>query len=497
MQDTTQLASIDLGSNSFRLEIGRFEHQHLHRIEYIKETVRLGGGLDANRHLSLEAMQRGWDCLARFSERLKNFKKKQVRVVATQTLREAKNRDVFLARGQEILGHPIDVISGKEEARLIYVGVSHLLPQSSERRLVIDIGGRSTELILGQGYTPQVMESYRVGSVTWSMKYFAGGNVSKESFHLAEIAAKAVLDETLGTYTKQHWDNVYGSSGTVGAIADILGGLGYPMQTISRSGLLEIKDILQKSGRIERVRLEGLKDDRRAVLCGGLSVLCALFDLLEINTLLVADGALRQGVLYDMIEREHNATDVRSNTVARMTRSFNIDVQQARRVTAIAQTLFEQIMPKQDITASQSLMRKLGWAAQLHEIGRHIAHSDYHKHGAYILENIDAVGFAQYELHRLGLLVLGHKGKLKKLETHLSNAAFTSQLLALRLAIIACHARIDPDWSPAQLTKTNHILTLQIPAEWLQTYPQSAHLLKQEVEAWQKTTWVFELKIAT
>jgi exopolyphosphatase/guanosine-5'-triphosphate,3'-diphosphate pyrophosphatase len=494
MQDNTQLAAIDLGSNSFRLEIGRFEHEQLQRVEYIKETVRQGNGLDKDRNLSADAMQRGWNCLARFSERLTGFKKKQVRVVATQTLREARNRDVFLAKGQEILGFPIDVVSGKEEARLIYLGVSHLLPQSPERRLVIDIGGRSTELILGKGYTAQTMESYRVGSVTWSMKYFADGVVSKEAFHQAEIAAKAILDEALSLYAKRHWDSVYGSSGTVGAIGDILAGLGYTAREISRTGLLQVKEILQKSGRMDHVRLEGLKDDRRAVLCGGLAVLSALFDLLDIDTLLVADGALRQGVLYDMVEREWSAPDVRSNTVARMVSTFKIDPMQAQRVTEVAQMLFDQIMSKQDMAMFESLRRKLGWAAQLHEIGSHISHSDYHKHGAYILEHVDAIGFAQHELHRLGLLVLGHKGKLKKLGEHLSETTFACQLLALRLAVIACHARTNPDWSLVRLNIKNNSLTLQVPSNWAEIYPQSIHLLKQEIEAWQKSPWVFQLK---
>jgi len=496
MQDNTQLAAIDLGSNSFRLEIGRFEHEQLQRAVYIKETIRQGNGLDKDRNLSDEAMQRGWDCLARFSERLNGFKEKQVRAVATQTLREARNRDVFLARGQEILGFPIDVISGKEEARLIYLGVSHLLPQSPERRLVIDIGGRSTELILGKGYTAQKMESYRVGSVTWSMKYFPDGAVSKEAFHQAEVAAKAVLDEALGTYAKRHWDSVYGASGTVGAIGDILVGLGYSAHEISRKGLLQVKDILQKSGRMDRVQLEGLKDDRRAVLCGGLSVLLALFDLLSMDTLLVAEGALRQGVLYDMVERKYNATDVRSSTVARMAITFRIDPLQAKRVEEIAQALFQQIMPKQDMAAFEILSRKLGWAAQLHEIGSHISHSDYHKHGAYILENVDAIGFAQHELHRLGLLVLGHKGKLKKLGEHLSDSSFFCQLLVLRLAVIACHARTNPDWSGVRLSMSmkNNSLTLEVPGSWAQIYPQSMHLLQQEVDAWQKSPWLFQLK---
>jgi exopolyphosphatase/guanosine-5'-triphosphate,3'-diphosphate pyrophosphatase len=219
MQNGTLLAAVDLGSNSFRLEIGRFDHGRIHRIEYLKETVRQGNGLDADRNLSVEAMQRGWDCLGRFGERLAGFKKDQVRAVATQTLREAVNREDFLKRGQKILGFPIDVIAGREEARLIYQGVVHLLPQSDERRLVIDIGGRSTEMVLGKGLDALKMESYGVGSVGWSMKYFPDGQFNARAFELAEIAAKAVLDESVTTYRSLAWDAAYGSSGTIGAVS--------------------------------------------------------------------------------------------------------------------------------------------------------------------------------------------------------------------------------------------------------------------------------------
>ena len=226
MQNGTLLAAVDLGSNSFRLEIGRFDHGRIHRIEYLKETVRQGNGLDADRNLSPEAMQRGWDCLARFGERLAGFKKEQVRAVATQTLREALNRDAFIKPGHKLLGFPIDVIAGREEARLIYQGVAHLLPQSDERRLVVDIGGRSTEMILGQGLQSRTLESYRVGSVAWSMRYFPDGQFTARSFEMAEIAAKAVLDEAVTTYRRDTWDTAFGSSGTIGAVGDVLAAAG-------------------------------------------------------------------------------------------------------------------------------------------------------------------------------------------------------------------------------------------------------------------------------
>src|SRR6478735_5978980 len=214
MNDGTLLAAVDLGSNSYRLEIGRLDHGQIRRTEYIKETVRQGNGLDETRNLTPEAMARGWACLARFGERLAGFKKAQVRAVATQTLSEARNRDEFLKRAHQVLGFPIDVISGREEARLIYQGVAHLLPQSDERRLVVDIGGRSTELIVGQQFDAQVTESYRVGSVAWSMRYFPEGEFTAAAFERAQVAAGAVLDDAVGRYGRGHWDVAYGSSGT-------------------------------------------------------------------------------------------------------------------------------------------------------------------------------------------------------------------------------------------------------------------------------------------
>ena len=280
MQNGQLLAAIDLGSNSFRLEIGVLEHGHIRRVEYLKETVRQGNGLDADRMLSQEAMERGWECLARFSERLSGFGSKHVRAVATQTLREAKNRDVFLVQAEKILGYPIEVISGREEARLIYSGVANLLPQSEEKRLVVDIGGRSTELILGQGFKPQTMESYRVGSVKWSMKYFADGQFTPMAFEWAEVAAKAVLDEAIGLYPKNCWDIAYGSSGTIGAVADVLQASGWTEGVITRESLDWLKEKLIKAGRVESLRLEGVKEDRKPVIGGGLAVLCALFDLM-------------------------------------------------------------------------------------------------------------------------------------------------------------------------------------------------------------------------
>ncbi|HSV80986.1 MAG TPA: exopolyphosphatase [Ramlibacter sp.] len=493
MQNGTLLAAVDLGSNSFRLEIGRLDHGQVHRLEYLKETVRQGNGLDEARNLTAAAMERGWACLARFAERLAGFQPHQVRAVATQTLREARNRDVFLARAQQILGFPIDVVSGREEARLIYQGVAHLLPQSDERRLVVDIGGRSTELILGQQFQASEMESFRVGSVAWSMKYFPHGQFTPAAFERAQIAAQALLDEALVTYAPGTWDVAYGSSGTIGAVADVLTAAGHAPGEISLDGLAWLQEELVKARSADRVRLPALKDDRRPVIGGGLSVLRAVCELLGIETMQAAQGALRHGALYDMLDREHADTDVRNTTVQRLATKFAVDAAQAGRVARVAGQLLAQLLAGGSADDLQRHGRKLAWAAQLHEIGSLISHSDSHKHGAYILDNADAPGFSQSELHRLGLLVLGHRGKLRKLDADFSDIPFVQQLLCLRLAVILCHARRDPELDGLTLAGSAGTVTVTVPPAWAAAFPQSAHLLREETVAWQKTPWALVL----
>lgn len=496
MQNGLLLAAVDLGSNSFRLEIGRFDHGRIHRTQYLKETVRQGNGLDADRNLTPDAMQRGWDCLARFGERLAGFERTQVRAVATQTLREARNRDEFLTRAQQILGFPIDVIAGREEARLIYQGVAHLLPQSDQRRLVVDIGGRSTELILGQSLEARTMESYRLGSVAWSMKYFPDGNFSARAFEIAEIAAKAVLDEAVNTYRSEAWDVAYGSSGTIGAVNEVLTAAGWPAGVVTREGLDWLLDRLLKAQSAERLKIEGMKEDRRAVIGGGISVLRAVFDLLGIEQMEAAQGALRHGVLYDLVDREQETTDLRSTSVQRLAHNFNTDEAQAERLSRVAQHLFLMASAGLADAESERSQRKLAWAAQLHEIGCQISHSDYHKHGAYILDNADAPGFAEHELHRLSLLVLGHRGKLRKLDADFEDRLFVQQLLCMRLAVILCHARRDPDLKGLQLewdAEPGRRFMLTCRPGWAEAFPQSAHLLREEVLSWQKMPWTLRV----
>ena len=485
MQDGTLLAAVDLGSNSFRLEIGRLEHGQIQRVEYLKETVRQGAGLDDKHELTPEAMQRGWDCLARFAERLVGFARPQVRAVATQTLREARNREDFIARGSAILGFPIDVVSGLEEARLIYKGVARMLPQSDERRLVVDIGGRSTELIVGRQFTPAAAASCRVGSVAWSARYFADGAFTRSAFEAAELAAQAVFDEVMTQFPRDSWDVAYGSSGTVGAAGSMLAPMLGQQGVITRGGLAWLREQLLRARHVDRLRLEGLKDDRRAVIGGGLSILRAVFAQLGIERMTVAQGALRQGALYEMLDREQPETDLRSTSVRALMRRFAVDEEQAERVARLAVALFTQAAP----AGSERAARKLGWAAQLHEIGRRIAHGDHHLHGAYILEHTDAAGFALSELQRLGLLVLGQRGKLRKLAGPVQEPGFALQLMCLRTALALCHARRDPDVAGLTLSLQGQRCIVRTRPGWAQAYPQSAYLLREESQAWTRTPW--------
>ncbi len=311
------------------------------------------------------------------------------------------------------------------------------------------------------------------------------------------MAAKAVLDEALESFPSNAWDVAYGSSGTVAAVAEALQGSGWPADAVTREGLAWLKEQLISAGHVEKLRLEGLREDRKAVIGGGLSVLNAVMDLFGIHELKVTPGALRHGVLYDLIEREDENKDVRTLTVSGLQKTFRVDTTQAQRVRKVACGFLKQLKPAQTSEENWSRhMKKLDWAAQLHEIGASISHTDSHKHGAYILDNTDTPGFVLHELHRLSLLVLGHKGKLRKLEIDFEDAFFIYQLLSLRLAVILCHARRDPETAAMRLSLSSQVprcIELKMEPLWSQRFPQSHHLLQQEVMSWQKTSWELRL----
>ena len=489
MNNAIALAAVDLGSNSFRLEIGSYEHHQIHRVEYLKETVRQGNGLDSNRNLTQESMERGWACLARFGERLRGFNPEHVRAVATQTLREARNRDEFIDRGSELLGFPIEVISGEEEAALIYRGVISQLPASDEHRLVIDIGGRSTEFVLGQNTVAQAVASYRIGSVAWTSRYFPQGDLTPEAFKTAEIAARAVLDEVLDTFRPGSWDVAYASAGTANAVGDTLAAHGQGQGIITRAGLDWLHQQLLQARHIDKVKLDGLKEDRRPVIAGGLCVLRAIFDLLGLERMEVAQGALRLGVLYGLVDDEQ-VGDIHTASVLGLMQRFGVHTLHARHVAETAQHLWLQLHPQESVAPAM-----LAWAGLLHEVGCRISRSNYHRHSAYILEHSNAPGFTPAELEHLGQLVLGHRGKIKKMEAFMHRPDHALQLLCLRLATVLCNSRRAPDLHGVELQRDGQQLRLQTPAGWAQRFPLSAQLLREEAEAISKSDWQLLLQL--
>jgi len=483
------LAAVDIGSNSMRLEIGQISAaaSRYQRVDYLKDTVRLGAGLDSAGMLGEEATQRGLACLRRFSARLAGFDPARVRAVATQTLREAANRDTFLLRAQEVLGFPIEVISGREEARLIYAGVALLQPTRG-RRLVLDIGGRSTEMIVGHGQRPWAAESFAVGCVNLSQRFFGDGRLGAHAFRAAQIAAGAELEEAQATFRPERWDHALGASGTVGAVSQIVAAAGLSDGRITPAGLRWCIERCIEAGRSDVLALPGLRADRRPVLAGGLAILYTLATQFGIDTLQPARGALRQGVIVDLHERIHGALgtqpgDVRDASVAELQRRFAADAAQAARVAKVALALFDDAVPDADIETR----RELAWAAALHEVGLVVSHHDHHRHSAYLIAHADAAGFSQSQQRRLGQLVLGQRGGLRKIEPQLASATFAWQLLCLRLAAIMCHARADVDARALELRVRGRDARLAFPRDGAATRLRTLYLLQEEAAVWARS----------
>jgi exopolyphosphatase/guanosine-5'-triphosphate,3'-diphosphate pyrophosphatase len=486
------LAAIDMGSNSFRLETGQMVRGRYRRLHYVKDTVRLGAGLDANGLLTEDAAERGLACLRRFASMLTGFSATQVRAVATQTLREARNRDAFLLRAQSVLGQPIEVISGREEARLIYAGVAHLQPGDG-RRLVIDIGGRSTEMILGEGDRAIKAESFAVGSVSLSLRHFPDGMLSAGRFRAAQVAAGAELEEALGPFSPDCWEQALGSSGTVGAVSQLLVAAGRDDGVITPKNLQWLIQRCLDAGHVDKLDLAGLKADRRPVIAGGLALLYTLAAQFGIERLAPTRGALRQGVIIDLHQRlvaqrrggapsaPAPVGDRRDASVAELQRRFEVDTAQAARVREVALALYRGAMPDDDEGA-----RELGWAAELHEMGLMVSHHDHHRHSAYLLAHVDAPAFSQTQQRQLANIVLGQRGGLRKIEQPLADRRFALQVLALRLAAIKCHARGPADARALSLSADGASAQLRFAPAWAEARPRTLYLLQEEATAWER-----------
>ena len=482
------LAAVDLGSNSFRLEIGKVDGTHIARQGYWKETVRLAAGLDEHNRLSKKAIDIAVETLARINERLRGMKNEHVRAVGTQTLRQARNLDAFLLEAQHALGFPIEVISGREEARLIFEGCMHTLPASNARRLVVDIGGASTEVIVGKGFIAETAESFKLGCVNTSLRFFKDGRIDRSSLKKAQVAASAELEEAVSVFSRDKWDEAYGSSGTIGAVSDILRVQGWTDGTITPQGLLTLRYALLDAGEIKRIRLAGMKPDRQEVLAGGVAVLSAVFDTLGVDEMRPARGALRVGVLYDLLGRRERK-DLRDSTVVRAQARFGVDRAQAQRVSALAAQFHAALAP----TASEDVTNRLRWAAMLHEVGFAISHNDYHKHSSYLLQHGDLAGFSTSDQERIAALVLAQRGNLRKVYDALEDRDRAIEILALRLATVIAHARRAvelPEWA----LKYGKSIEFGLASDWLAQHPLTHYLLEEEAAHWERIGVTFALR---
>ena len=443
--DEELLAAIDMGSNSFHLAIARVDHGEVKKVASMSEKVQLAAGLDENKNLTEAAQQRGLACLARFVGRLSSVQAKRMRIVATNALRQAKNGHEFIQKAAEILPKPIEIIAGREEARLIYLGVSHTMANSG-RRLVIDIGGGSTELIIGEEFEPIHTESLQMGCVAFTKAYFSDGEINQKNFDKAVVAARKELSGIANTYKTAGWDTVVGSSGTIKACRQIIVNMGWSdgQENLTRDGLEKLKEKLLKFKHIAEVDFDGLKEDRRAVLPAGVAILYAVFDVLELNKLVYSDGALREGVMYDLLGRFQHE-DIRDRSVQALMGRYNADPKQAERVVKTAQHLFDGVAKTLNLNSEDSdLLRR---AAYLHEIGLAISHAGYHRHGAYLLQHSDIAGFSQIDQNHLSHLVAHHRRKLRSdsrvdvMKVGGSKLVYLS--LLLRLAVLLNHSRSD------------------------------------------------------
>jgi len=476
------LAAVDLGSNSFHLQIGRVVEGQIYPLDAVREVVRLGGGLTADKRIDRATQAKALEALAKLAERLRGFSRQAVRAVGTNTLRVAKNAPQFLREARQVLGFPIEVISGREEARLVYLGVAHALPPSEHRRLVVDIGGGSTEFIIGTGFEPQLTESLYMGCVSYSLKYFADGKVDKAAMKAAEFAARQELASIVRGYREAGWEEAVGSSGTARSLENILRENGFAKDGITRDGLDGLRTLLLKSEKADPDRIAGLRPNRAPVLPGGLAIMRAAFDELGIESMKISDGALRHGVLYDLLGRVQHR-DMREATVAQFMRRYHVDAAQAERVHRLALSMYDALTPgaEREDDADRLL---LDWAARLAETGLSIAHAQYHKHSAYVLSNADMPGFSRMEQARLARIVLAHRGKLGKMHDAGLEGADWKLVFALRTASLILRSRSDARPPFLRVAADAGGFALDLPQSWLDENALSSAALDAEAEQW-------------
>ncbi|WP_322996374.1 Ppx/GppA phosphatase family protein [Castellaniella sp.] len=495
-----RLASIDLGSNTFRLSIGRVvregETVQVYTEDRMRELIALASGLDEHQRIRPDTVSQAIEALQRFGERLRGFDPANVRAVATNTFRVARNAAEIIPLAERALGFPIEIISGQEEARLIYLGVIQDLPPSKDRRLVIDIGGGSTEFIIGRGQTPLQLASLQLGCTTWSKQFFSRGQITKARMQRAIVAARSTIEPISRRYRHVGWQQAYGSSGTAKGLLAVLVENGFSQRDITLDGMQQLAAALIKVGQVHLQDWAGLKAERAPVLAGGLAIMIAAFLELGISHMGAGDGALRVGVLHDLLGRDSHH-DQRDETVRQMGLRYQADAQQAEHVRQLALVFFDQLNLDTAHPQGAELRKALSWTAMLHEIGLAIARNHYHKHSAYVLENADMPGFSHDDQQLLAFLALGQQGKLAKLRPYAPTREQWLALCCLRLAVLLLRRREARDALPIHLQAQGQAITLSVPDGWLSDHPLSSFMLKGEIDVWRKAGFTLEIMEGT
>lgn len=472
-----QLAALDLGSNSFHLLVAQESNGRLQVVDRIKEMVRLAAGLQEDKSLSEDVLKRGLDCLERFSQRLRGLAPEDIRVVGTNTLRKATNAQRFLEQAEHILGTKVEIISGREEARLIYLGVSHALEDTADRRLVVDIGGGSTELILGKQFRAEVTESLHMGCVGMTRQCFGDGKLRAQQFKTAINLARQELEPLGQIYKDAGWDTVIGASGTILSVQDVLSELMPDAPTITLDGLKAIKKSLIDTRQIDRINLPGLPSERAPVFAGGVAVLCGIFESLGIQEMQATSGALREGLIYDLLGRFQDQ-DIRETTVRDLVERYHTDQSHSRRIRETVISLLAQAARPWKLTEPTDKLL-LGWAADLQEIGMDISHSQYHKHGGYLLENMDMPGFSRLDQHHLAKLVRAHRRKFPAEDVEMSTRLKRLAVL-LRIGVVLHRSRTSDPLPHISFKARGNQMKLEFPDDWLSRHPLTELDLAQE-----------------
>jgi len=477
------VAAVDLGSNSFHMVVASLDNDQLRIIDRLRERVALAEGLDESDRLRPKVEERALACLSRFGQRLAHMHADSVRIVGTNTLRRMRDSRGFLQAAQEAIGHPIEVLPGREEARLIYLGVTHSHADDSRRKLVVDIGGGSTECILGEGHEPLETDSLQMGCVSYSMRFFPGGEITRERMQRAQIAAGLELQGLSRRYKRLGWETCIGSSGTIVACEEMVRLSGWSDHGLTEKALRKLRNALLDAGRSDKLNLPALQADRAPVLAGGVAILCAVFKILDIDVMRASPGALREGVLYDLLGRIRHE-DVREQTIRAFARRYHVDLEQAGRVERTALQLLEQVRESWSLH-EPSHQRLLAWAARLHEIGLGIAYSGYHRHGAYIAENSDMPGFSRQDQELLALLIGSHRRKPSR-ESFQALPADSQEsamrLCALLRIAIRLHRSRAPRAAPTvRLYARREQLRLEFDKDRLEAHPLSRAELDEEV----------------